>query len=62
LIHRLRRGGYLTAHGITATDQFEILEKLLDEVAGSGSLKLYFIVDRREFLEKLKAVYASYAS
>ena len=62
LIHRLRRGGYLNAHGITATDQFEILEKLLDEVAGSGSLKLYFIVDRREFLEKLKAVYASYAS
>ena len=62
LIHRLRRAGYLSAHGITATDQFEILEKLLDEVAGSGSLKLYFIVDRREFLERVKAVYASYAN
>ena len=62
LIHRLRRGGYLTAHGITATDQFEILEKLLDEVAGSGQLKVYFIVDRREFLEKVKTVYASYAT
>jgi len=62
LIHRLRRGGYLQAHGITETDQFEILEKLLDEVAGSGQLKLYFVVDRREFLEKVKSVYASYAS
>ncbi len=62
LIRRLRRGGYLNAHGITATDQFEILEKLLDEVAGSGQLKLYFVVDRREFFEKVKAVYASYAS
>jgi hypothetical protein len=62
LIRRLRRGGYLQAHGITETDQFEILETLLDEVAGSGQLKLYFIVDRREFLEKVKSVYASYAS
>jgi hypothetical protein len=62
LIRRLRRGGYLEAHGITAFDQFEILEKLLDEVAGSGQLKLYFVVDRREFLEKVKSVYASYAT
>jgi len=35
---------------------------LLDEVAGAGQLKLYYIVDRREFLEKVKSVYASYAS
>ena len=62
LIRRLRRGGYLQIRGIEATDQFEILEKVLDEVAGSGNLKLYFIVDRREFLEKVKSVYASYAS
>ena len=62
LIRRLRRGGYLATHGINATDQFEILEKLLDEVAGSGQQKIYFIVDRREFLEKVKSVYASYAN
>jgi len=62
LIRRLRRGGYLNAHSITSSDQFEILEKLLDEVAGSGQLKLYYIVDRREFLDKVKTVYASYAS
>lgn len=61
LIRRIRRGGYLNSHGISTTDQFEILDRLVDEVAGSGSLKLYYVVDRREFLEKVKAVYASYA-
>jgi hypothetical protein len=61
LIRRLRRGGYLAAHNISSNDQFEILEKLLDEIAGSGQLKLYYIVDRREFLDKIKAVYASYS-
>ena len=61
LIRRMRKGGYLAAHNIEATDQFETLEKLLDEVAGSGQLKLYYLVDRREFLEKVKSVYASYA-
>ena len=61
LIRRLRRGGYLAAHNISSNDQFEILETLLDEIAGAGQLKLYYIVDRREFLEKVKSVYASYA-
>lgn len=61
LIHRIRRGGYLNSHGITTTDQFEILDKMVDEVAGTGNLKLYFVVDRKEFLEKVKTVYASYA-
>jgi glutaredoxin len=61
LIRRMRKGGYLATHNIEATGQFEIFEKLLDEVAGSGQLKLYYIVDRREFLEKVKSVYASYA-
>lgn len=61
LIRRMRKGGYLSAHNIDATDQFEIFEKLLDEVAGSGQLKLYYIVDRREFIDKVKSVYASYA-
>ena len=61
LIRRMRRGGYLASHNIEVTDQFEIFEKLLDEVAGSGNLKLYYVVDRREFLDKVKSVYASYA-
>jgi len=61
LIRRIRRGGYFTQHQITAADQFETLEKIIDQVAGSGQIKLYFIVDRRDFVEKAKSVYASYA-
>jgi hypothetical protein len=61
LIRRMRRGGYLEAHGIVTIDQFEILEKLIDELSGSGKLTLYYLVDRRDFLEKVKSVYASYA-
>jgi len=62
LIRRLRYGGYLAAHGITEGDQFEVLEKIVDEIAGTGSVRLYYVVDRRDFLEKTKSVYARYAS
>lgn len=61
LIRRMRKGGYLASHNIAGADQFEIFEKLLDEVAGSGQLKMYYLVDRREFLDKVKSAYASYA-
>jgi len=61
LLKRIRRGGYFTQHQITPTDQFQALEKIIDLVAGSGQIKLYFIVDRRDFVEKTKSVYASYA-
>ena len=61
LLRRMRKGGYLSAHGIEAGDQFEMFEKLIDEVAGSGALKFYYIVDRREFMDKVKSVYAAYA-
>jgi hypothetical protein len=61
LLRRMRKGGYLSAHGIEGADQFELFEKLIDEVAGSGALKFYYIVDRREFIDKVKAVYAAYA-
>jgi hypothetical protein len=61
LIKRMRKGGYLAAHSIDATDQFDFFVNLIDEVAVSGQFKFYYIVDRREFLEKVKSVYASYA-
>ena len=61
LLRRMRKGGYLSAHGIEGADQFELLEKLIDEVAGSGALKFYYVVDRREFMDKVKSVYAAYA-
>lgn len=62
LTRRFRRGDYLNTHGITERDQFEILERLVEDIAGSGSVKLYYIVDRRDFLDKVKSVYAQYAT
>ena len=62
LIRRLRFSGYLDANQIKG-DQFEILEQLIDKLSGgSGNVKLYHIVDRRDFLEKVKTVYARYAT
>jgi len=63
LIRRLRYGGYLEAKEISQGDQFEILEQVIDKLSGgSGKVKLYYIVDRRDFLEKVKSVYARYAA
>ncbi len=62
LIRRLRYGGYLDAKGISAGDQFETLEQLIEKLSGGfGKVKLYYIVDRRDFLEKVRSVYALYA-
>lgn len=62
-IKRLRYSGHLNAQGINERDQFEVLEKLIDGLAGSDTpLKLYYIIDRRNFLEKVKIVYSHYAS
>jgi hypothetical protein len=63
LVRRFRYGGHLIAQGITERDQFEVLEKLVEHlVGGEGAVKLYYIVDRRDFLEKVKTVYARYAA
>lgn len=63
LIRRLRYGGYLEAKGISSGDQFEILEQLMETLSGgAGNVKLYYLVDRRDFLEKVKSVYARYAA
>ena len=62
LIRRLRYGGYLEAKEIAPGDQFEIFEQLIEKLAGgSGNVKRYYIVDRRDFLEKVKTVYAHYS-
>jgi hypothetical protein len=62
LTRRFRHGDYLSEHGISERDQFEILEQLVADLAGSGAVKLHYIVDRRDFLEKVKTVYARYAT
>lgn len=63
LVRRMRYSGHLEAQGITERDQFEVLEKLVEHLTnGDGTVKLYYIVDRRDFLEKVKTVYARYAA
>lgn len=63
LVRRLRYSGHLNAQGITDGDQFEVLEKLIEHLTGGeGAMKLYYVVDRRDFLEKVKTVYARYAA
>jgi hypothetical protein len=64
LVRRMRYSGHLDAQGITERDQFEVLEKLVEHLTGGGdgAVKLYYIVDRRDFLEKVKSVYARYAA
>ncbi|HKP48034.1 MAG TPA: hypothetical protein VJT50_15640 [Pyrinomonadaceae bacterium] len=63
LLRRLRFSGYLNAQQIVGEDQFEIFDNVIEKLAGAGgTVKLYHVVDRREFLEKVKAVYAKYAA
>lgn len=63
LVRRMRYGGYLESRGITERDQFDVLEKLVEQLTGGDAIvKLYYLVDRRDFLDKVKTVYASYAS
>jgi hypothetical protein len=62
LLRRLRNRGYFEAHEIHESDPSDVLEKLVESLdPGSATVRLYYVVDRRDFLEKLKSVYAKYA-
>ena len=62
LIRRLRYFGYLKSIGVSEGDQSEVLDAVIEKLAGgTGAVRMYYLVDRREFLEKGKAVYAKYS-
>jgi len=62
LLRRLYNRGFLAQHGVTGEDPAEFLQNLVDALdPGSASMKVYYLIDRREFLEKTRAVYARYA-
>jgi hypothetical protein len=57
LFARLRRGGYLRALDINAQNPADALEQLVTHLGGGESaIKFYHIVDRRDFLEKVKGL------
>jgi hypothetical protein len=63
LIRLLRYSGYLDVKEFAAADQFETLDAVIEKLAGGkGMVKLYHIVDRLEFLDKVKSVYARYSA
>ncbi len=55
LWHRLRNAGYLRAVGVQAGNPSDALEGLLAYLSGGeGSVRFYYILDRRAFLETAK--------
>jgi len=55
LFARLRNAGYLRAVGIHAQNPADALEQLVAHLGGGdAAIKFYHLVDRRDFLEKLK--------
>lgn len=62
LFHRLRKSGYLRAVGIPSGSADDALEQLLAHLSGGGgTLRFYYIVDRRELIEGAKGLKAGKA-
>jgi hypothetical protein len=57
LWHRLRHSGYLRFIGVQAGNPSDALEQMLAHLGGGeASARYYYIVDRRDLLEKVKAL------
>jgi hypothetical protein len=57
LVGRMLRSGHLHAQGITDRDRFDVLEQLVEHLAGGDEpAKLHFIIDRRDLLDTAKEV------
>jgi hypothetical protein len=57
LWHRLRHSGYLRSIGVQANNPSDALEQMLAHLSGGeASARYYYIVDRREHLQKVKVL------
>jgi hypothetical protein len=57
LFARLRNSGYLRAMEVPAGDAGETLERLVERLGGGeAAIRFYHLVDRRDFLARLKAL------
>jgi len=57
LIRRLRRIGYFEAKEINTGDPYEAFEQAVGRLVDSGPTAVYYAVDRKDYLEKLKSIY-----
>ena len=57
LIRRLRRIGYFAANEINTEDPSEAFEQAVSKLVDSGPAAVYYAVDRKDYLAKLKSVY-----
>lgn len=57
LIRRLRRTGYFEAKDIGTDDSYEMFEQAVAKLVDSGPTAVYYAVDRRDYLDKLKSIY-----
>jgi hypothetical protein len=60
LINRLRRMGYLQARNIGSTDDYEAFEQAVASLVDSGPQAVYYAVDRKAYLRRLKIIYKKY--
>lgn len=59
MIARLRRSGYLRHIGAEGENASELFDQLLEKLGGGeASVRFYYFVDRREFLERAKSAQA----
>ncbi len=59
LIARLRNGGYLRAVGIALQNPSDVFEQLLQHLSGGeASMKFHYIVDRSDFVQKVRRLKA----
>jgi len=57
LFTRLRSSGFLQFMEVSAGNPADALEQLVEKLSGGeASIKFYYVVDRRDFLDKLKAL------
>jgi hypothetical protein len=57
LTQRLRRRGFMREHEIEG-DEFDVLEQLIETLdPGAATVRLYYVVDRRDYLDRLQALY-----
>jgi hypothetical protein len=60
LMTRLRRIGYLRIKGLALADDHQTFEQAVESLVASSPLAVYYAVDRKEYLRRLKIIYKKY--